>query len=373
MNPVTRPGWWSGLWTVASIDLRQRVRGTAWYVLLGVYVTLLLIVSVVVSLAAGLFGGVADGGGDAVAATVLFVAMLLATLVSPALSGGSINGDRIDGTLATTQVTLVSTTQIVLGRFLAAWLTSVAFVAATIPFIVFAAVAGGLDVGAAVVAILVIAVEMAAITAFGVGLSGLLRRPLFSVVVAYLVVAALSIGTLIGFVLGGMAVRSTIEYRYTQADWERIEADYQAGRNPYLADGTPKPEYCDSGTVVSTSEVPRFDAVWWILAANPYVVLADATPMTYDRYGNPSNVFGWIKVGVRQAQVAPELVSSYSDCEPSASGGDSPSAGELVASTVPSWFVGLALHVALGAGLLVGAVRRTATPARRVAPGQRIA
>ena len=48
------------------------------------------------------------------------------------------------------------------------------------------------------------------VAAFGVGLSGILNRPLFSVVTTYLVVAALTVGTLIAFGLGGSAVRTEV-------------------------------------------------------------------------------------------------------------------------------------------------------------------
>jgi hypothetical protein len=40
---------------------------------------------------------------------------------------------------------------------------------------------------------------------------------------------------------------------------------------------------------------------------------------------------------------------------------------------VPSWFVGLAIHVLLGAGALAWAWRRSEVPARRLAAGSRIA
>ena len=44
-----------------------------------------------------------------------------------------------------------------------------------------------------------------------------------------------------------------------------------------------------------------------------------------------------------------------------------------MASTTPSWFVGLFLQLVLTAGLLWWGWARTRTPARRLPPGTRIA
>ena len=69
---------------------------------------------------------------------------------------------------------------------------------------------GQISAATIVISVLVLAVELGVIAAVGVGLSGVLARPLFSVVVTYLVVAALSIGTLIAFGLGGASIQSTV-------------------------------------------------------------------------------------------------------------------------------------------------------------------
>ncbi|TPX04586.1 ABC transporter permease, partial [Schumannella luteola] len=43
--------WLGRMWTVASIELQQRVRGLAWYVLLGVFVVVVLLVTVFTTIA----------------------------------------------------------------------------------------------------------------------------------------------------------------------------------------------------------------------------------------------------------------------------------------------------------------------------------
>jgi ABC-type transport system involved in multi-copper enzyme maturation permease subunit len=335
-------GFLRGLWVVTTIELRQRVRGVAWYVLLGVFVALILLVTFLTTLSLSY----ADEPGAGLYSTIIYFVLLLGTLVTPALSGNAVNGDRDNGTLATTQVTLVSTPQLVLGKFLAAWITALAFLVAALPFLVFSFVLGGARPETVVVSIVVLALELGVVAAVGVGLSGIVRRPLFSIVVTYLVVALLSIGTLIGFTLGGMAVQSrvTVTDRYL---------NYETGE-------------CTNYTYESS--VPRFDRVWWMLAANPYVVVADAVPTQFDS-DTPNDLFGLIKLGVRGAQQTPDL-DGYSDCTVN---DDYPTPKEIIDSSVPAWFVGLGIHLALGAGALWGAIALTHAPSRRLAAGSRVA
>lgn len=355
----------SGIWTIASIDLRQRVRGSAWYVLLGVFVMLTLVVTIGATLSLSY----APEPGSALYSIVVYFVLLLVTLVTPALSGNAINGDRDAGTLATTQVTLVSTTQIVLGKFLAAWLSSLAFLVAAVPFIVYSFVLSEVPPLTVVTSLAVLVAELAVVSAIGVGLSGLLRRPLFSVVVTYLVIAMLSVGTLIAFGIAGTAVQSTVVSVNRSIDWslyddEEVEYDSETG--------LPKGAEC---TIESTYEypAPRFDYVWWLLAANPYVVMADAAPTAYDSNDYPVDVFGFIKSGVRGAQHPPDLEQVWDECDPANWSGQGPSAREIIEDSTPSWFVGLAIHLVLGGALLFGAISATRTPARRLSPGNRIA
>ena len=349
----------SGVWLIVTLELRQRVRGVAWYVLLGVFVVLVGLVTLLVWLAAGTW----QAGGSLVFSAVVFFVLLLATLVSPALSGNAINGDREAGTLATTQVTLIGTGQLVLGKFLAAWITALAFLAAAVPFLLAAVLLGEVAASTVVVSMLVLAVELGVIAAIGVGLSGILTRPLFSIVVTYLMVAVLSLGTLISFALLGTATQSTL----TSVDRTVLSSTYDDET------GAETDIVCSPPTT-TTYPVPRFDYYWWILAANPYVVVADAAPGEFDAGGNTVDLFGTIAVGVRSAQAAPDLSTENNYCT---TGGyldqDYVTPEETYDGALPSWFVGLGIHLLLGAGALAWAWRRTNTPARRLPTGSRIA
>jgi ABC-2 type transport system permease protein len=360
--------FFSGLWTITAIELRQRIRGVAWYVLLGVFVLILFIVTGILtwsfSVQADEYGG--TGSGGVVYSAIIYFVLLLSSLVTPALSGNMINGDRDAGTLATTQVTLVTTPQLVLGKFLAAWISALAFLGAAVPFILWSFLIGGADPATVIVSILVLGFELGIVSALGVGLSGLMRRPLFSVVVTYLLVALLSIGTLIGFSLGGLALQTKVTVENTYVDYNDPDLEYDNQGNPI--DPT-----CITDAPYETT-VPRFDLVWWMLAANPYVVLADAVPTVYDEDGNyPIDLFGNIKVGVRSAQIPADL-DGYNECtDPGYDSGPGPSTRELLETTTPSWVVGMLIHLGLAIAALWGAIAVTHAPSRRLAAGSRVA
>jgi len=353
----------TGAGVVFSLEMRQRVRGIAWYVMLGVFFVLILLVTAILTIVSSVAtAGATDAssaGGGAFSVIIYFV-LLLGTLVAPALSGNTINGDRDSGTLATMQVTLVSNWQIVLGKFLAAWVTALAFLVAALPFLIFTIVEGVRPL-TIVVSVLVLALELGVVSAIGVGLSGLITRPLFSIVVTYLVVAALSVGTLIGFGLGGLLLQSpttTRVYSSTSMDEDDVDEDGTAIECTF--------EGVQRGTT------PRFDRVWWLLAANPYVLLADAVPAdpTADY---PSDLFGSITYGERSAQLAPELNSTRNDCDLSSSSDSSTTYHHTLATTTPGWLVGLIVQLVVAAAAILGAGLRLRTPAGRLPAGSRIA
>lgn len=230
--------------TIARLELTQRLRSVGWYVLLGVFAAVLLGVTALSS-AVYSYG---DAPGAGIFSIVVNMVLLLVVLVSPTLSGNAINGDRESATLAAIQVTAVSTGDIMLGKLVAAIATGGAFLLVALPFLAFSLLGGGADPLVLLISILVLAAEIVIVAAIGVGLSGLIARPLFSVATTYLVVAGLVIGTLIVFALGGLAVRGEA------TNYSR----------PYDENGP----ICDQWEEY-TYEVPRFDLVWWALAANP--------------------------------------------------------------------------------------------------------
>ncbi|WP_435526936.1 ABC transporter permease [Microbacterium aurantiacum] len=362
------------LGTIVRLELMQRTRSVAWYVLLGVFALVLVLVTALSFLA---WGVVPRDAGSGVFSTIVYITLLLVVLVSPTLSGNAINGDREAATLAPVQVTLATTGEILMGKFLTAWITGLAFVAVSIPFLLIATLAGGTSAATMLVSLAVLIVEIGVVAAIGVAVSGILARPLFSVATTYLVVAALVIGTLVAFLLVGASVRTEVTNSYRSFEYTSVDPD---GIPPCFPGESSSPAYpCDEEAEVtcgpwqtSTYEAPRFDTVWWMLAANPFVILADATPTAFDSSGYPVDLFGQIKLGIRAAQEAPETETRWDDCAPTPPT-DQQTPEQIIAGSTPSWFVGLALQIALAALLLWWAWRRTDTPARRLPPGTRIA
>ncbi|MGZ0711613.1 ABC transporter permease (plasmid) [Coraliomargarita sp. W4R53] len=360
------------LGTIVRLELIQRTRSVAWYVLLGIFAVVLIIVTALTFTALVW----TPEPGQWIFSTIMYITLLLVVLVSPTLSGNAINGDRDAAVLAPVQVTLATTAEILIGKFLAAWITGLAFVAVSVPFLIIATLAGGANAATIFVSLAVMIVEIGVIAAIGVALSGILARPLFSVAATYLVVASLAVGTLIAFGLVGMAVQSEATSSTRSVDYSQLEGE----AFPCMSGEVPSADYpCDDDIEVTCLDwetykynMPRFDRVWWILAANPFVILADATPTTFNADGYPNDLFGQIKSSVRATQQPPELDVRWDDCAPYESQ-RTPTPEEAVADSTPSWFVGLALQIVLAGGLMWWAWARTRTPARKLPPGTRIA
>lgn len=332
---------------IAKLELTQRLRSVGWYILLGVFALILLGITAL----SFMVYSFTEAAGAGVYSIVVNVVLLLVVLVSPTLSGNAINGDRDAATLAAVQVTAASTGDIMVGKLVAAIATGGVFLGVALPFLALSLIGGGVHPATLAVSLLVLAAEIIVVAAVGVGLSGLIARPLFSVAATYLVVAALTIGTLIVFGLGGTALRTEV------TSYDR----------PYDSMGNVDCERWETYTY----EAPRFDRVWWALAANPFVVLADATPTTYATGGWPADMFGQIKFGVRSAQLPPQEYR-WDPCDPDVQG-QQLTAQQVIDSTVPSWFVGLGIQIVIAGGLFAGAWARTRTPARMLPPGTRIA
>lgn len=353
---------------IIRLELTQRLRSVGWYVLLGIFALVLLVVTGLTVAASSLN----EGSGGWLFSLLILLVLLLALLVSPTLSGNSVNGDRDAATLAPLQVTRATTGDILLGKFLAAWIAGLAFLVVALPFLIVSTLAGDLRPATIATSLAILVVEVGVVSAVGVGLSAVIARPLFSVAATYLVVAALTVGTLIAFGLGTATARvevtSTERYFEAEGAWPCAP-----GEDPGLTGCVEDVATAQcSEWRTSTYEVPRTDHVWWILAANPFVILADATPTTYSESGTPEDLFGGIAWGVRAAQIAPETEQRADYCI-TASQDHTPTQQEQIEGTAPSWFVGLAVHVLLAAGLLAWGWRRTRTPARALPPGTRIA
>lgn len=345
-----------GIATVARQEFRLRIRAGRWRWLLAAFFAVLLTFTVL--LRVGLsnlpaqelsFQGTVLYGG-----LMLFV-LGLALLVVPALAAQSVNGDRERGTLAVLQVTRLSAGDIALGKFAAAWGTSLVFLALTAPLVGYAMTQDGVPVGRVVVVTAVLVLLLGTVCAVSLCLSTLLSRTTTSGVLAYLAVFGLTVGT---FIVFGLATAVTAE-RYTET---------------YNVDCPPGASECAGGVQTVKTSRPRTDRTWWLLSPNPFVVLADAAPQLPE----PLSYSDGEDVGRRAADLDPlgQIGRQVRDLrvEPAPAG----TPAELVEfdplDQPPSvWPTGLAVNVALGVGSVLLTARRLRTPTRRLPRGQRVA
>lgn len=356
----------AGIAVVARQELRLRVRAGRWKVLLGIWFAVLLLFTVLLRTSISrLQSGTVDGGVVIYGGLVLLV-LALALLVVPALAAQSVNGDRERGTLATLQVTLLSPADIALGKFAAAWGASLVFLAASLPMTAYAMTQGGVTLGRVLVTTLVVALLLGTVSAVALALSALLARTTTSAVLTYLAVFGLTVGTLVVF---GLATATTSE-RYT---------DSYTNTCPTLSELPPempdaqKQEIvssCTPGRQTFTSTRVRPDKTWFLLAPNPFVVLADAAPAlppltaaerrTRDRLESQGQGY----TDVRDVDPLGSLGRTVRGLRDAPGG---------TRDRQPVWPLGLAVDTALGVGALVLTTRRLRSPTRRLPRGQRIA
>ena len=219
---VPAAGLLHGVLLVARHEFRVRLRTGRWRWLLGVWVTVVAVFTALLHLAlvttetavgTPLFGGL-----------MLFV-LALVLIVSPALTAQSVNGDRERGTLATLQVTRLSPVQIAAGKLVAAWGVGLAALALTVPFVLWAVAQGGVGVVRAVAVLAVVAMLIGVVCAVSQALSALLSRSITSALMSYVVMFALTIGTLIAFGLSVPLTTETVRMTDNQGNtWEEQRA-----------------------------------------------------------------------------------------------------------------------------------------------------
>lgn len=370
----------SGIVLVAQLELRQRIRSTRWKWALAVFAVLVGAVTLLLEATVG----DAMGGepGDVVFGVLVFFVLFLGLLVSPTLSATSINGDNKDGTLAPLQVTALSAIDIVLGKLLAAWAASLAFLALAIPFMIWGFVGSGAPVGAVIVTVVVLAVELLVVCAIGLGWSAIASRTAASAVLSYVSVATLSVLTLVFFGLSLVlvtepTVQRTYESRYYYE--EDIDGDMQWRDNStgQVVEPPSNGERCE--WTEYTYDAPHTERTWWLLAANPFVIVADAAPsndlVTDDRYRDQT-MLGSIKYAVRDARLGPATINNYcygsNGVEPELLPEERARQEEL-AGLSAVWPWGLAFHGLLAVGGVVLAVRRVAVPHGKLSAGTRVA
>ncbi|WP_369370066.1 ABC transporter permease [Promicromonospora sp. Populi] len=365
--PAERGAWslsWHGLRTVAVLELRQRVRSTRWKTALIVWFLMVGLITLLTTGAFSLLAGSSPDtsfGGTVYSIVVGFV-LFLGLLVAPTLSSGAINGDRNAGTLATLQVTLLSPAEIVLGKLAAAWIAALGFLVVSIPFLARALVGGGVHWLALLTTVLMLALVLGVVCAIGLGFSALVGKTSGSAVLTYLTIGGI---TAVLPILFGLLVPVTSTLESVRV-W-----DVEPG---YTWEETTAPE-CEWQT--QEIEVWHSERTWWLLAPNPFVVVADAQPLTGDPelLADDGNMLAMLQYGVRYARTGDTGPQDW--CSGYVMGDGSAAAESPVEPVVVTdqlvWPWGLGFDLLLGAAGVVIAVNRLRVPTRDLAQGTRVA
>ena len=381
-----------GVLAVAGHEVRMRLRAGRWRWLLGLWVGVNLLFVVLLKLAIG--SADAEDAGAAYGVYLFFV-LALALLVVPALASTAVNGDRERGTLALLQVTRLRPWEIAGGKLAASAGTALVFWALTLPLVGLAVLGEGVDLGLLLSTQVVLVGLLVVVCALALGLSALLTRSLTSTLLAYVLVFALTAGSGIAF---GLATALSVEEDVEQSV-EYLDCGIEGPRGVARAwePGDPAPDGCAVAVDSFAVAQVRTDRTWWLLAANPFVVLADAAGpgvLRVDDFG-----FGSVSAGptreeplaflayeLRVAREGPgggesllaaatEVSRPDSERPSFSTGGTSGPERSYVelAATSAVWPVGLGVLAAAAAGAVVLTARRLEAPVDRLPRGQRVA
>ncbi len=368
----TRPSFgrltWSGLTLVVGLELRQRVRSTKWKWALASIAALIAVITGLIVL------GIPDDEwqpGDLVFGLVAYFVLFLGLVVSPTLTATSINGDVKEGTLAPLQATTLSAWDIVLGKLLASWFASLAILVVAIPFLGFAMLDSEAHPAAMLTVIAVLAAELLVVCAMGLAWSALTARTASSAVLTYVSVAVLVVVLPILFPLLMLTMPVEREVTSTYRDYS-YDTTVDGDEYPYVDDAGDSYR-CYEETWTETTY--RTDQLWWLLAVNPYVIVADSAPSPEipedsDAYYYTDGLLDSIKQGVRELRLPP--VESYDYCDPGLSE-EEVYRREARSDLSATWPWGLGFHGLLAVGSVLIAVRRVAIPYGTLPRGTRVA
>ena len=351
---------WRAVRTVTVLELRQRVRSTRWKVMLGIWAVVLFL------LCAGMQGLATLSDIDPTESAPLLYELTLCfvlgigLVIAPTLSATSINSDRADATLALLQATTLRASEIVFGKFVAAWTAALAFLTIALPFLAFFTAAGEMSAATLLLHMLVMVATLGTVCAVGLGFSATTARPAASTVLTYLVVTTLVVGTPL------MTALATLVAKGKQTI-VRYEIDYD--------NSTEHHKVCKQEPEVYTYDVVHGDRIWWIVAANPFVMLGDISLRTIavdsDSYTGPAllDFIGESIDGMRDPVPSRVEFSCMTYTEEHYDDTHSRNASPHVVF----WPFSLAFICLGGAGCLVLASRCLRTPARTLAKGTRVA
>ena len=424
----------NGLLTVARWDLMQRVRSRRLLIGLIVWVVVLLGV-------AGLIASVYHSSaysfqeddwsaqaGPSIFGLVVLIMLAFALIIVPIFSASAIVAERESATLATLQATTLTAGQIVGGKLLSASVVAGVFMAGGIPALGMAVGIGHISLWRAAVCWLVMYATMIVLCAIALGWSAIANRALVSTVLTYLTTFTLTLVTLLVFSFISLANTSYETRSYWTLAQYQMD-DYGASLTSYFNahptnDGSTPPapplDKCALHEDDYTSIIAHTNRYWWLLVADPFVIVADAAPLPPEakaniEYYTNTTVFdplALITYGVRSArlgtqntsntcftstttlsagdydrfyQVTPNMDGSFAISQLYTLTADdvrttgvvarpsSPVPVRPVTMDTPLWPIGLGVNLVIAVFFFLLAVRRVTVPYGKLPKGQRVA
>lgn len=403
---------WHGLTTVVGLELRQRVRSRRWIVALVLwFLAIGAVTALIIASTTRIPNSPEFTPGPLAFGLITFFVLGMSLVIAPTFTATSINGDRNAGTLALLQATRLSALEIASGKLVAAWLTSAAFLVVALPFLIWSMVLGNISPWQVLVCFAVMFLLIAVVCAVGLGFSAISSRTAGSTVLTYLLVVAL---TIVSPIVMGLSVVLT-QSRDTVRVWATTpaaEAEYQRQMEQYFqthpdakdfTDMPPPPLGQCEWTEV-TELRPHPERVWWLVAANPFVVVADAAPLPPDAAADlgsyasrAADPLAALRLGVRM--MAQPISTERDECSRMFAMGpgynvrydeqgnvlgvttadgtpvpyESPVKRRPVTADTPIWPWGLGFNLVLGAAFFAVAVRRLRVPYGVLPKGTRVA
>ena len=376
-QPQSKTGWWRTVGIIVGLELRQRIRTTRWKITVAaVFVILSIAVLGTMSLAlSDSYTDYAEWSVD-LYGFVIVALLFFGVVLAPTLAATAINGDRKDATLAVVQVTPVSNWQLAVGKLIGNWLACMALIGIAAPYLVWGIVEAPYGVGPSVLALVLLSILYACYGAIGLGFSALTARPAGSALLTQATVFFLVLGLPMLF---GMLVPAT------EQKHEVVVAE-----NTY-ADPTDPDSESTCRDVLETRTFQQTQPIWWLLAPNPLLVLADSvaaheTAQPEGQFlGAPrpsmavsmAHLLSWARSGEYiGADTCAEHVTRYVPYEDLDEQGQSyfERSQEFESSHVGrSWYLGVLMNLLLGGIGLTVAARGLRVPVRKLPKGVRIA
>lgn len=352
-----------GIRIVAELDLRSTARRRVTWVATGAWVA--VVYGLLVLALAGTSGGAADDGAGTLVHSLIATSALAAALsVVPALGADTLNRNRDSGLLDMLRVTQLSARAISWGIFAGTLLRVLALVLLTAPALITGFALGGTDASGFAWTLLVLTAVPTAVAAVAQAASALFARRATALIAAYAATGVLVLGPWVAYAAALPLTTQTISAQV------RVLA------------GTHGTERAAGGsscvTITEERERTRPDRIWWLLAPEPFVVLADAAP------GRTGGAVGFeplsaARDALRLARIAPppdemhvdECPLSRMDDENSATaadpGGraaatDEEATRSAIEEVPPTWPLGLAVLSLTGAACLGISTRRLRAP-----------